>query len=72
MSQASYEAGIPKAIQLIEDTDRASARELMRLNGLVDAIIPRGGTGLIKGGGGGTVPVIETGVGNCHIYVDGQ
>ncbi len=74
LSQASYEAGIPEgAIQLIEDTDRASARELMRLNGLVDVLIPRGGTGLIKAVvEEATVPVIETGVGNCHIYVDGQ
>jgi len=74
LSQASYEAGIPEgAIQLIEDTDRASARELMRLNELVDVLIPRGGTGLIKAVvEEATVPVIETGVGNCHIYVDGQ
>ncbi|MBM7582313.1 glutamate-5-semialdehyde dehydrogenase [Caldicoprobacter guelmensis] len=72
--QAAYQAGIPEgAIQLIEDTDRASVRELMRLNGLVDVLIPRGGAGLIKAViEEATVPVIETGVGNCHVYVDGE
>ncbi|NLO83757.1 MAG: glutamate-5-semialdehyde dehydrogenase [Clostridiales bacterium] len=74
LSQAASEAGVPKgAIQLIEDTDRASARQLMKLNGLVDVLIPRGGAGLIKAViEEATVPVIETGVGNCHVYVDGQ
>ncbi|MDN5276467.1 MAG: glutamate-5-semialdehyde dehydrogenase [Clostridiales bacterium] len=74
LAQAAYEAGIPEgAIQLIEDTDRASARQLMRLNGLVDVLIPRGGAGLIKAVvEEATVPVIETGVGNCHVYVDGE
>lgn len=74
LAQAAYEAGIPEgAIQLIEDTDRASVRELMRLNGLVDVLIPRGGAGLIKAViEEATVPVIETGVGNCHVYVDGE
>jgi len=72
LSDAAYQAGIPEgAIQLIEDTGRASARQLMRLNGLVDVLIPRGGAGLIKAVvEEATVPVIETGVGNCHVYVD--
>ena len=58
-------------ICLVEDTSRESARELMRLNGYVDVLIPRGGAGLIRSVvENATVPVIETGVGNCHIYVD--
>jgi len=58
-------------ITLIENTDRESATALMRQNGLVDVLIPRGGAGLIKSVvENATVPVIETGVGNCHIYVD--
>ncbi|MFO7294907.1 MAG: glutamate-5-semialdehyde dehydrogenase [Caldicoprobacter sp.] len=74
LAQAAYEAGIPEgAIQLIENTDRDSARQLMRLNGLVDVLIPRGGAGLIKAVvEEATVPVIQTGVGNCHVYVDGE
>jgi len=74
LAKAAYEAGIPEgAIQLIENTDRESARRLMRLNGLVDVLIPRGGAGLIKAVvEEATVPVIETGVGNCHVYVDGE
>ncbi|NLW00739.1 MAG: glutamate-5-semialdehyde dehydrogenase [Clostridiales bacterium] len=74
LSQAAYEAGIPEgAIQLIEDTGRDSARQLMRLNGLVDVLIPRGGPSLIKAViEEATVPVIETGVGNCHVYVDSE
>lgn len=59
------------AIALIKDTSRESARELMELHGLVDVLIPRGGAGLIKSVvENAKVPVIETGVGNCHIYVD--
>ncbi len=74
LTQAAYKAGVPEgAIQLIESTHRSSARELMRLNGLVDVLIPRGGAGLIKTiVEEATVPVIETGVGNCHIYIDGE
>lgn len=74
LSRAAYEAGIPEgAIQLIENTDRDSVRQLMRLNGLVDVLIPRGGAGLIKAViEEATVPVIQTGVGNCHVYVDGE
>jgi glutamate-5-semialdehyde dehydrogenase len=61
----------PDAIQLITDTDRALVTELMHMNEYVDVIIPRGGAGLIKNVvSNSTVPVIETGTGNCHIYVD--
>ena len=65
-------AGLPEAaVQLIEDTDRSAARTLMRLNGLVDLLIPRGGPSLIKTViENATVPVIQTGAGNCHLYVD--
>ncbi len=65
-------AGLPEAaVQLIEDTDRSAARTLMRLNGLVDLLIPRGGPSLIKAViENATVPVIQTGAGNCHLYVD--
>lgn len=74
MSEAAYKAGIPNgAIQLIEDTDRSSVIELMQLNGIIDVLIPRGGAGLIKTVvENSRVPVIETGVGNCHVYVDGE
>jgi len=59
------------AIQLVTDTSRETARELMRLNGYIDVLIPRGGAGLIKTVvETSTLPVIETGTGNCHIYVD--
>lgn len=59
------------AVILITDTDRKYVNELMNLNGYVDVIIPRGGAGLIKNVvNNSTVPVIETGTGNCHIYVD--
>ena len=58
-------------ICLIEDTNRESSYELMRMHGIVDLLIPRGGAGLIRSVvENATVPVIETGVGNCHIYVD--
>lgn len=58
-------------MNLIEDTSRESANELMKMNGLVDVLIPRGGAGLIKSVvENSTVPVIETGSGNCHIYID--
>ena len=59
------------AIQLVTDTSRETVRELMRLNGYIDVLIPRGGAGLIKTVvETSTLPVIETGTGNCHIYVD--
>lgn len=61
----------PDCIQLIESTDRAVATELMHLNEYVDVLIPRGGAGLIKAVvNNATIPVIETGTGNCHVYVD--
>ncbi len=59
------------AINLLEDTSRETAKELMRLNKYVDVLIPRGGSGLIKTVvNESAVPVIETGTGNCHVYVD--
>ncbi len=69
---ALAESGITEyAIQLVEDTSRETARELMRLNKYLDLLIPRGGAGLIKTVvENSTVPVIETGTGNCHIFVD--
>lgn len=61
----------PDALQLVEDTSRASASELMTANGLVDLLLPRGGAGLIRAVvENATVPVIRTGTGICHIYVD--
>ena len=65
-------AGITEnAIQLIEDTSRETAAEFMKMNQYVDVLIPRGGRGLIKAVvNQSTIPVIETGTGNCHIYVD--
>ncbi len=58
-------------IQLLEDTSRDTAKELMRLNKYIDLLIPRGGAGLIKTViENSTIPVIETGTGNCHIFVD--
>lgn len=72
MRRAVAKAGLPEdCIQLVEDTSRESATELMRLNDYVDVLIPRGGAGLIKACvQNSTVPVIETGTGNCHVYVD--
>ena len=59
------------SIQLVTDTSRETARSLMRLNGYVDVLIPRGGAGLIRTVvETSTLPVIETGTGNCHIFVD--
>lgn len=72
MRQAVKEAGMPEdVIQLVGDTSRESANELMKMNEYVDVLIPRGGAGLIQAVvKNATVPVIETGVGNCHIYID--
>lgn len=72
MREALKETEIPpEAIQLIAVTDREAARALMRLNEYLDLLIPRGGAGLIKTViENSTVPVIETGVGNCHIFID--
>lgn len=72
MQDAVESAGLPKdSIQLIEDTTRQSSMELMNLSEYLDVLIPRGGAGLIRAVvQNAKVPVIETGVGNCHIYVD--
>ncbi|HEY5533234.1 MAG TPA: glutamate-5-semialdehyde dehydrogenase [Candidatus Anoxymicrobiaceae bacterium] len=72
LAEAGSQNGLPEnSIQLVESTDRQTARELMRMHGLIDVLIPRGGEGLIRTVvENSTVPVIETGVGNCHIYVD--
>ena len=72
LSQAAASAGLPEhSVQLIEDTSRETALELMKLNEYIDVLIPRGGAGLIEAVvKNATVPVIETGTGNCHIYVD--
>ena len=60
-----------EVIQLVEDTARETAREMMQLNRYLDVLIPRGGANLIKTVvENATVPVIETGTGNCHIYID--
>ena len=66
------EAGLPEdVIQLVENTDREVATEMMKLNQYIDVLIPRGGAGLIQSVvQNATVPVIETGTGNCHVYVD--
>ena len=72
LRSAAVEAGLPAdVVQLVPGTDRESVKHLMTARGLVDVIIPRGGAGLIQAVvNGSTVPVIETGVGNCHVYVD--
>ncbi|MBQ5761006.1 MAG: glutamate-5-semialdehyde dehydrogenase [Clostridia bacterium] len=72
MRTALASVGFPEAcITLIHDTDRAVAREMMRLRDYIDVLIPRGGAGLIRSVvENASVPVIETGVGNCHVYVD--
>ena len=58
-------------VQIVEDTSHETAEKMMRLNGYIDVLIPRGGAGLIRTVVmNSTVPVIETGVGNCHIFVD--
>ena len=64
--------GVPKdAIQLIEDTSRKTAQEFMKMDRYVDLLIPRGGAGLIRSVlENSRIPVIETGTGNCHIFVD--
>ncbi len=72
MRDAIEAAGLPKDIlQLIHDTSRQSSTELMKLSDYLDVLIPRGGAGLINAvAQNATVPVIKTGVGNCHVYVD--
>ena len=72
LAGAAYRHGIPEgAIQLVRDTDREAVNELMHCNDCLDVLIPRGGAGLIRTVvENATVPVIETGVGVCHVYVD--
>jgi len=72
LRQAVHDEGLPRdAVVLIESTSRDSVKELGRARGLVDLLIPRGGAGLIQAVvGDAEVPVLETGVGNCHVYVD--
>ena len=72
LQEGMAEAGLPReALQLVEDTSRQSANELMAARGYVDLLIPRGGAGLIRACvDNAAVPVLETGTGICHIYVD--
>jgi glutamate-5-semialdehyde dehydrogenase len=72
LRDALADAGLPAdAVQLVDAASRDSVKELMRARGLVDVLIPRGGAALIRSVvEESTVPVIETGIGNCHIYVD--
>ena len=72
LRQALVASGLPAdGVCLIEDTSRESVKELTRARGLVDLLIPRGGAGLIQSVvADSQVPVVETGVGNCHVYVD--
>lgn len=72
MRKAIESCGLnPDIVNLVEDTSRDIATEMMRLNKYIDVLIPRGGSGLINAVvENASVPVIETGVGNCHIYVD--
>ena len=74
MQKAAYKTGLPEgSLNLIEDTKRETAVELMKMNGYVDLLIPRGGAALIRSVvENATVPVIETAAGNCHVYVDGD
>ena len=74
LKEGLQRVGLPAdALQLVEDTTRASANELMTASGYVDLLIPRGGAGLIRACvDNATVPVIETGTGICHVYVDGK
>lgn len=74
MQEAAYAAGIPEgALNIIEDTNRETSVELMKMSGYIDMLIPRGGKGLIKSVvENATVPVVETAAGNCHVYVDGE
>ncbi len=72
LRQGAQAAGLPEdAVQLLTDTSRAAAQAMMQLNQYIDVLIPRGGAGLIQSVlRQATVPVIETGAGNCHIYVE--
>jgi glutamate-5-semialdehyde dehydrogenase len=72
LAEAAVAAGLPAAtVQLVPALDHESVKQMMRLHGLIDVLIPRGGASLIRSVvEESTVPVIETGVGNCHVYVD--
>ncbi len=72
LSKAAATCNLPASvIQLIENLEREVATGMMRANGLIDVLIPRGGAGLIQSVlQNATIPVIETGVGNCHLYID--
>ena len=72
MREALAQAGLPEdSVSLVQDTSRETARELMHLNSCVDVLIPRGGAGLIRAvAAEASVPVIRTGEGVCHVYVD--
>lgn len=72
MQDAVEAAGLPReSVQLCMDTSRASAEEMMQMTGVLDVLIPRGGKGLIQSVvENARVPVIQTGAGNCHLYVD--
>ncbi|MFC4184380.1 glutamate-5-semialdehyde dehydrogenase [Saccharococcus thermophilus] len=72
MKEALRDIAVPAdAIQLLEDTSREAAQQMFRLNRYLDVLIPRGGAGLIRSViENATVPVLETGVGNCHIFID--
>ncbi|MCG0277583.1 MAG: glutamate-5-semialdehyde dehydrogenase [Thermanaeromonas sp.] len=74
ISEAATSQGIPEgAIQLVDTTDREAVYVMLKLNEYIDVLIPRGGAGLIRTVvENATVPVIETGVGNCHVYVDAE
>lgn len=72
LREALQEAGIdPNVLMLVEDTTRVGAQSLMHMRGLIDVLIPRGGAGLIRSVvDNARVPVIETGAGNCHMFID--
>lgn len=72
IKKALVESGLPEScVSIIEDTSRETVNKLMKLNEYIDVLIPRGGAGLIKATiENSTIPVIQTGVGNCHVYVD--
>lgn len=74
INEALAEAGIPLgAVELVEDTSREVATEMMKMNKYIDVLIPRGGADLIQTVvQNSTIPVIETGLGNCHVYVDSE
>ncbi|WMJ23927.1 glutamate-5-semialdehyde dehydrogenase [Paludicola sp. MB14-C6] len=63
----------PDIVSIVEDTSREVSTQMMQLNGVIDVLIPRGGAGLIQAVvKNATIPVIETGVGNCHVYIDNE